>query len=159
MKNKVDLKVREKVDNNVRRELQRSNPFRLKTCGRRSCIICQRDTGVDCRTRGCIYEMECGECGRKYRGQTGNSIRERIQQHFDDWKRHETSSPLHRHSQLFHSGKSFPVSIKLQKRCYGDPTGRKITEAVLIDKLSGDQTMEGKSEWTFVKLNKLSTTN
>ena len=34
-----------------------------------------------------------------------------------------------------------------------------IAQAVLIDKLSGDQTMNGKSEWTFVKLNKLSTTN
>ena len=158
-KNKIHIRVREKVDCNVRRELQRSNPFREKTCGKESCIVCQQENGVDCKTRGCVYEMECKDCGRKYRGQTGNSLRERMDQHFDDWKRKESSSPLHRHSQIFHGGKSFPVSIKLLKRCFGDPTGRKITEAVLIDKLSNDQPMNGKNEWTYVKLNKVWTTN
>ena len=44
--------------------------------------------------------------------------------------------------------KTFPVSIKVLKKCYGDPTGRRIAEAVLIDKLSSDQTMNGKDEWT-----------
>ena len=35
----------------------------------------------------CVYQLECVECGRKYRGQTGNSGYERVNQHFDDWKR------------------------------------------------------------------------
>ena len=159
LKNKINIKVREKVDNNIRRELQRSNPFKNTTCGRESCIICERDMRVDCRTRGCVYELRCEECRRKYRGQTGNSIGERTKEHFDDWKRGETSSPLHRHSELFHGGNTFPVSIKILDRCFGDATRRKITEAVFIDELSNDQTMNGKAEWTYVKLNKLSTTN
>ena len=55
--------------------------------------------------------------------------------------------------------KTFPVSIKVLKKCYGDPTGRRIAEAVLIDKLSSDETMNGKNEWTYIKLNKLSACN
>lgn len=55
--------------------------------------------------------------------------------------------------------KTFPVSIKVLKKCYGDPTGRRIAEAVLIDKLSSDETMNGKNEWTYIKLNKLSAYN
>ena len=152
------IKVQEKVDDSVRRELQRSNPFKAKECGRESCLVCERGSGIDCRTRGCIYEMQCESCRRKYRGQTGNSIKERTEQHFDDWEDEETSSPLHRHSQLFQNGEQFPVSIKILKRCFGDATERKITEAVLIDKLSTEETMNGENEWTYVKLNKVSTT-
>jgi hypothetical protein len=158
-KNKINIRIQEKVDNSIKRELQKSNPFKEKGCGRERCQICIRESGIDCRTRGCIYEMECGECGRRYRGQTGNSIRERFDQHLTDWDRKEPSSPLYRHSQLFHGHNKFPVSIKVLKRCFGDATGRKITESVMIDKLSTSETMNGKNEWTYVKLNKVSTSN
>ena len=103
--------------------------------------------------------LKCQECYRKYRGQTGQSIQTRTNEHFEDWKRGEDKRPLHRHSQLFHNGKRFPLSIKILKKYYGDPTGRKIAEAVLIDELSSNLTMNGKSEWTYVKLNKVSTLN
>ena len=39
--------------------------------------------------------------------------------------------------------------------CFGKPTRRKNTEAVLIDELSDDQTMNNEKEWTYTKLNKL----
>ena len=52
-KHKIKIKVQEKVDNSVRRELQRSNPFKAKECGRESCLVCERGSGIDCRTRGC----------------------------------------------------------------------------------------------------------
>ena len=158
-KHKINIKVQEKVDNSIKRELQKSNPFKERTCHRESCQVCIRGSDLDCRTRGCIYEMKCEECGRRYRGQTGNSIRERFDQHLSDWESKETSSPLHRHSELFHNGNKFPVSIKLLRRCFGDATGRKVTESVLIDKLTSTETMNGKNEWTYVKLNKVSTSN
>ena len=158
-KHKLNMKIQEKIDNSIKRELQKSNPFKEQTCRREACQVCTRGTGLDCRTRGCIYEMECKECGRRYRGQTGNSVRERFEQHLNDWDKKESSSPLHRHSELFHHGNKFPVSIKLLRRCFGDATGRKVTESVLIDKLTSEQTMNGKNEWTYVKLNKVSTSN
>jgi uncharacterized protein YktA (UPF0223 family) len=155
-RNKINLKVIEKVDNNMRKELQRSNPFKSERCGRPTCKICELESGVDCRARGCIYEMQCEECSRRYRGQTGVSADERIDKHFEDWKRRVEACPLYRHSQLYHEGKSFPVRVKILKNCFGDPTTRRITEAVLIDELSSEETMNGKNEWTYIKLNKIS---
>ena len=155
-KNKMKLKVIEKVDNNVRKEIQRSNPFKGENCGRDSCKICELESGVNCRARGCIYEMHCKECERRYRGQTGNSADERISQHFEDWKRRLDTCPLYRHSQLYHQGNRFPVGVRILSNCFGDPTTRRITESVLIDELSSEETMNGKNEWTYIKLNKLS---
>ena len=125
-------------------------------CGRAKCKICETTSGVNCRARGCIYEMICKECERKYRGQTGNTAQERVNKHFEDWKGKVESCPLHRHSLLYHEGRAFPVAVKILKNCFGDPTTRRITEAVLIDELSAAETMNGKNEWTYVKLNKLS---
>ena len=154
-KHKVNIRIQEKVDNSIRRELQRSNLFKDKDYIRESCLVCEQGSGIDCRARGCVYEMQCENCRRKYHGQIRNSIEERTEVHYS--KRQDTSSPLYRHSQLFHNGEQFPVSIKILKKCFGDATERKITEAVLIDKLSATETMNGKNEWTYVKLNKLST--
>ena len=113
-RNKVSLKVIEKVDKSIRKEIQRSDPFKSESCGRTDCTICELETGVNCRARGCIYEMWCKECQRKYRGQTGVSADERIGKHFEDWKRKLETCPLHRHSQLYHQGKRFPVGVKIQ---------------------------------------------
>ena len=154
-RNKIKLKMIEKVDKSIRKELQRSNPFKTETCGNQRCRICQDQTGVNCRARGCIYEMICKECERKYRGQTGNSAQERINQHFKDWNSKDTKCPLYRHSQLYHNGREFKVGVKILKNCFGDPTTRRITEAVLIDELTAEETMNAKNEWTYIKLNKI----
>ena len=45
--------------------------------------------------------------------------------------------------------------LKILKNCFGDPITRRISEAVLIDELSADETMNGKNEWTYIKLNKI----
>ena len=155
-RNRIKIKMVEKVDNSLRKELQRSNPFKAETCGNIKCQICQGQTGVNCRARGCIYEMVCQECERKYRGQTGNSAQERVGQHFKDWNSKDDKCPLYRHSQLYHKGERFRVGVKILRNCFGDPTTRRISEAVLIDELTAEETMNAKSEWTYVKLNKLS---
>ena len=99
---------------------------------------------------------KCQECERKYRGQTGNSAQERVGQHFKDWNSKDDKCPLYRHSQLYHKGERFRVGVKILRNCFGDPTTRRISEAVLIDELTAEETMNAKSEWTYVKLNKLS---
>ena len=155
-RNKMKIKVIEKVENNITKELQKSNPFKDEVCGNEKCKICESNSGVNCRARGCVYEMICKECERKYRGQTGVSAQERMNKHFDDWKNKVESCPLYRHSELYHGGGTFPVGVKILKNCFGDPTTRRITEAVLIDELSKAETMNGKNEWSYVKLNKVS---
>ena len=155
-RNKMKLKIIEKVESNIRKELQRSNPFKSETCGNTKCKICELETGVNCKARGCIYEMHCKLCDRKYRGQTGNSAQERINQHFNDWTRKLDTCPLYRLSQIYHQGNSFPVGVKILRNCFRDPTVRRISEAVLIDELSAEETMNAKTEWTYIRLNKLS---
>ena len=90
------------------------------------------------------------ECETKYRGQTGNSAQERINQHFKDWNSKDTKC-----SQLYHNGREFRVGVKILKNCFGDPTFRRTTEAVLIDELTAEETMNAKNEWTYIKLNKI----
>ena len=83
-KNKMKVKVIEKMRNTVKTEIQRSNPFKTRNCGRNDCVLCKLGMNIECRTRGCVYEIECTDCTRKYRGQTGRSIYERINEHFKD---------------------------------------------------------------------------
>ena len=52
-------------------------------------------------------------------------------------------------------GREFKVGVKMLKNCFGDPTTRRITEAVLIDELTAEETMNAKNEWTYIKLNKI----
>ena len=75
---------------------------------------------------------------------------------FNDWDRCVDACPLYRHSKLYHQGARFPVSVRIRRNCYGDPTAREIAESVLIDELTPNQTMNGKTQWTYVKLNKIS---
>ena len=109
----MHLKVVETIENSIRKELQRSNPFKENKCKREDCKICQIETGVNCRTRGCVYEIQCEECKRRYRGQTGNSANERINQHFDEWERMIDTCPLYRHSELYQSSRKY-ISCKNQ---------------------------------------------
>ena len=67
-KNKMRVKVVEKMRGTIKGELQRSNPFKIEGCGRNNCVLCSLGNGIDCRTRGCVYEIKCTDCSRKYRG-------------------------------------------------------------------------------------------
>ena len=53
-RNKMKIKVVEKMRSPVKKEIQRSNPFRNKNCNRKNCILCERNMNIDCRTRGCV---------------------------------------------------------------------------------------------------------
>ena len=49
----------------------------------------------------------------------------------------------------------FKVGVKILKSCFGNSETRRITEAVLIDELTAEETMNAKNEWTYIKLNKI----
>jgi hypothetical protein len=92
---------------------------------------------------------------RKYRGQTGRSEFERVGEHFEGLEGEDPSTPLFRHKELYHPDEEFSVEVKVLAKCFGKPSRRMITEAVLIDELGADETMNNKSEWTYTKLYKL----
>ena len=52
----------------------------------------------------------------------------------------------------YHNGGTYNINIKILAQCYGKPTTRMITEAVMIDELPDENSLNSKSEWTYVKL-------
>ena len=113
---------------------------------------------IDCRTRGCVYEITCEECSRKYRGQTGRSMFERINEHFKSYLEKKEDSVLFQHSKQYHGGQDFQLKIKILSRCFGAPTTRLITEAVVINELGDDETLNSRKEWSYVKLPRVAIT-
>ena len=119
-------------------------------------MICKNDQKVNCKARGVVYEVECLEegCGMKYIGQTGRSLYERMKEH-NNWNvrdSNESIKPLVRHSSEYHEGKKFSTSVKIKECMYGKPSRRMIGEAVYIDALLDSEAMNGKSEWSYVRL-------
>ena len=62
---------------------------------------------------------------------------------------------MQRHANSHHNGGHFEVEVEILAQCYGRPTKRLITEAVLIDEIPSDKAMNNKSEWSYVKLAKV----
>ena len=60
-----------------------------------------------------------------------------------------------KHSMLYHNGGEFDVDIRVLAKCYGKPSKRKITEAVLIEELPNNKAMNSKKEWSYSKLSKV----
>ena len=44
------------------------------------------------------------------------------------------------------------VDVKIVSRCYGKPTSRMISEAVHIQEMPEEHSLNSKAEWTYVKL-------
>ena len=151
----LHIMIVEKAGITIKGLLQRSNPFGTSHCEREECSICEHGSSVDCRLRGCVYEYLCEQCNRKYRGQTGRSIYERNKEHMEAWNRGDDEEPLQRHSNIYHEGERFDVKLNVLAKCYGRPSKRMITEAVMIEELPDDETMNNKKEWTYTKLGKM----
>ena len=155
-KNGVKVKVVEKLDQTVKKKLQKNNPYGWEHCSRRDCPTCNRDIRINCRARGCVYEIECTDCKqtvtKQYRGQTGRSIYERMKEHFKEWEDRSEDSYLQKHAMEYHQGETFSVDVKIMTQCYGKPSTRMITEAVRIEELPDENSLNSKSEWTYVRL-------
>ena len=150
------IKVVERAGRTIKGLLQRSNPFGINHCGREECRICEQGIPIDCRTRGCVYKYICVDCERKYCGQTGRTIFDRDSEHMNAWDESDDECPLQRHSNLYHNGGHFEVELQVVAKCYGRPSRRMVTEAVLIGEIPDDQTMNNRAEWNYTNLTKMS---
>ena len=151
----VKIKVVEKVSSTVKQILQKSDPFEKQHCGRNDCEVCRRGNFRDCKTCGCVYELACIECDRRYRGTTSRSVYERIGEEIRAWRNKEEDSPLWKHAQLHHGDGDFEMDIKVLSQCFGKPSRARITEAVMIEDLPEDKTMNSRGEWSYIKLSKV----
>ena len=86
------------------------------------------------------------------RGQTGRSSYERTKEHIEKWEAKADDSYLHKHAVQYHNGGTFNIDVKIMAQCYGKPTTRMITEAVMIEELPDEHSLNSKAEWTYVKL-------
>ena len=59
---------------------------------------------------------------------------------------------MYKHSLEYHNGETFRINVKIGAQCFGKPTWRMITEAVMIEELPDENSPNSKSEWTYVKL-------
>jgi hypothetical protein len=82
-------------------------------------------------------------------------VYERNKEQLEAWESGDIECPLQRHADEYHGGGGFVAELKVLARCYGKPTKRLITEAVMIDELPDTMTMNAKSEWSYVKLAKV----
>ena len=158
-KNQMNIKIVEKINSTTKKELQRSNPFGHQHCGRNDCFTCNRELPISCRKRGAVYEMYCVNCketidtpDKAYRGQTGRTTYHRMKEHLKKWEEKTEDSVLHKHSLQCHGGGEFEVSVKVLASCYGKPTTRLITEAIHIEEMPEETSMNEKSEWNYVRL-------
>ena len=122
-------------------------------------MTCNMDSTINCRKLGPVYEMSCVDCKealgkpeKMYRGQTGRTTYHRLKEHFSKWEDRTEDSVLYKHSIECHRGEDFVVGIKLLATCYGKPTERLITEAVHIDEMPEESSMNERSEWNYVQL-------
>ena len=157
----MKIKIQERPGVKLKTLLQRSDPFSKKKCNRRDCVVCTNELGIDCRCRGCVYEISCELCmdkrgvKNKYRGQTGRSTNERFGEHFDKWEKKDEDSPLWRHSVEHHGMSTFPVKARILDRCFGKPTQRMITEVVMIEDMNEEESMNNKTEYGYVRVPKV----
>ena len=156
-KHDMKIKVVERVGQTVKSMLQRSNPFQGNLCTREDCLICSKELPVNCRERGCVYQFSCLDCVRrnKYRGQTGRSMYERNGEHLKNWDDDLHSCPLKRHADECHGGHRFNFDISILSKCFGKPSRRLITEAVMIEELEDNEVMNSRREWSYTCLNKV----
>ena len=158
-RNKTKIKVVEKISSTLKKEIQRSNPFGQGHCGRNDCVTCNLNLPINCRKRGPVYDIHCIDCKealerpeKTYRGQTGRTTYHRMKEHFSKWEGKTEDSVLHKHSIQCHGGEKFEVGIKVLASCYGKPTTRLITEAIHIEDIPEENSMNEKTEWNYVRL-------
>ena len=149
----LKIKIVERVSSTIKHILQKSDPFEKVSCWRLDCEVCRRGNYTDCKESGCVYELTCRD--RRYRGTTARTTYHRTKEEVRDWLKQEEDSPLWKHSQMYHNGGDFEFDIRVIGRCFGKPSRRRITEAVRIDELDDEKTMNSKGEWSYIKLSKV----
>ena len=151
-KHNIKIKVVERRGMTVKTKLQKSDPFERKKCKKDDCVTCKKEIDIDCRRRGVVYEIECKEdnCGKKYIGQTGRTVYERMKEHVRKVGTDRVDvivGAVEQHSKECHRGRDFKFQVRIKDNNFGRPTRRMITEAVRIDSLDKKKCFNRKLGW------------
>ena len=151
-KSGLRIKVIERAGRTLKSQLQSSNPFKPRQCGREDCFICTTSNVGNCSTEGVTYAIDCQSkeaCQRNaYKGETGNNGYTRGGEQITQLRRRNiNNSPLWRHCVEQHEGRVQHFSMAITGTFRGDAMLRQITEAVHINNTDRDSLMNTRAEW------------
>ena len=104
------VKILERVGCTLRATLVKSDPWGGEPCHDLNCHPCKtEDMKVSCRRRNVCYTNQCLKCkatgvNTTYIGESSNSLRERMQQHCEDFSDSSKESHMRQHLEYAHGG-------------------------------------------------------
>ena len=98
-RSQLPIKIVERAGISLKRQLQKSDPFVRKNCGRNNCFPCTSGGKGSCRLVGINYGIHCCECeqedGEKvYLGQSARTGFIRGEEHWNDFEHRRENSVL-----------------------------------------------------------------
>ena len=156
----LGIYITEKGGTQLKRQLQRSNPFLGRKCERPDCLVCTSDGKGSCRSRGVNYTITCKECEeqgrqeRTYIGETSRTPYIRGLEHQDGLIKKRDGSVLWKHCRNHHNGVIENCHFRMDVvGVYGDDAMlRQVGEGVRIQRSPPQQLMNDRSEWGYIHL-------
>ena len=150
---KVRIAVAEVPGNSLKKRMQKSDPFREKSCRNADmCMVCGDGEGGRCRREGVTYEVRCKGCEGRYIGETSRNAFTRGLEHKSGLVKKDKKSPLHLHDVESHGGSTPGFEMKVTGVFGGDATKRQVRESVLIQQTPQTDLINRRDEWRQVKL-------
>ena len=143
-KSGLRIRIVEKSGMRVKKVLQRSDPFKKRTCERECCFVCRTGGRGPCDSFGVTYEIKCQTCEQKYVGETARSAFTRGKEHLDGMDRGVSQSVLRRHANDCHNGVIPDYVMNVTGVYHGDAMLRQITESI---KIRREGSINNKTEW------------
>ena len=155
----LPIYIIEKGGVQLKRQLQKSNPFRMESCDRVDCMICSTGGRGSCKSNGVNYSITCEECEsspheKVYIGETARTPYLRGREHMEDLNNKRERSVLWRHCREFHQGEILRRKFRMDViGVYtNDAMLRQVGEATRIQRTPAQHLMNDKAEWNYVRL-------
>ena len=155
----LPIYIVEKGGVQLKRQLQKSNPFRMASCDRVDCMVCSTGGRGSCKSNGVNYSITCEECEtssheKVYIGETARTSYIRGREHIEDFNNKRERSVLWKHCREFHQGEV--LGRKFRMDVIGvytnDAMLRQVGEATRIQRTPEQHLMNDKTEWNYVRL-------
>ena len=160
-KSGLPIYITERAGIQLKRHLQRSNPFQPERCSRSDCLICGSGGKGPCRTNGVNYTITCKDCEEDnrdqehiYIGETSRTAYLRGIEHMQDLYHKREKSVLWKHCRIHHQDESEGRRFRMDVvGVYtNDAMSRQIGEATRIQGASRRCLMNDKTEWNFISI-------
>lgn len=138
-KSSCNVKVVERAGTSVKKQLQKSYPFKKKKC-HDGCFVCLSNGEGNCRRSNVNYEIKCIRegCSFVYKGETARNAYCRGEEHLKGIENEKHDSVLYQHIVECHQSNFNEPPCHLYKmnvtNCHNTTLDRLVTEAVKIDK-------------------------